>query len=146
MDLTNKIEPGTEKELEEFGNRLYDFCKQIVPEFIGKTYGQCHEYLRYVIRRNGKNVAGILGKVKLNNTLYVEDLFVDEPFRNQGYAYALLTRIESEAKSIGCYLAYLETINKDAIQFYTNLGYEIFAQLNDEPCRGVTNFYLKKDL
>lgn len=144
MDLTNKIESGTEQEIETLSDRLFEFNMQIVPGFVGRK-GPI-DLVRYVIKNNGKAVAGLLGKVVINNVLYIDGLFVEEAFRNQGYASSLLTHIESEAKSRGCYLAYLDTINPGALAFYTKRGYQIFAKLDDVPCRGVTDFYLKKNL
>ncbi len=140
----HKIEPGTEQEIETLSDRLFEFNMQIVPGFTGRK-GPI-DIVRYVIKNEGKAVAGLLGKLVINNVLCIDDLFVEEAFRNQGYASSLLEHIESEAKSRGCYLAYLDTINTDALTFYTKRGYQVFAELNDVPCRGVTDFYLKKHL
>lgn len=56
--------------------------------------------------------------------LYIEDLFIQEPFRGKGYGKALIEHICSIAKEEGC--ARVEWVcldwNKESIDFYKGLG------------------------
>lgn len=145
MKMDNiKVLLGTEDEFHGFSNHLFDFNKTIVPAFVGRE--SPFDFVRYIIKDNNEIIAGILGKIAINNILYVDDLFVKESFRNEGLATALLDKVESEAKLRGCYLAILNTINTNAISFYENHGYAIFAILEDVPCPGVNDVHMKKAL
>jgi GNAT superfamily N-acetyltransferase len=138
------IQVGSEQETDKLGNLLFRFNETIVPEFQGKTTPS--ESVRYVIKHQDNLIAGILGRVILNNVLYIDVLFVEERYRHKGYATSLMQKLEKEAQGRGCYLAYLDTINLSAVTFYEKLGYEVFAKLDDIPVRGVTAFYMKKQL
>ena len=135
---------GTEKEIDELSDQLFNFNKKIVPGFEGKD--SPIDVVRYVLKKEKHLVAGIVGKIAINNVVFIDDLFVMEDFRKQGCASTLLAHLETEAKSRGCYLAYLNTINADAVRFYENRKYTIFATLENVPCPGVQDIYVKKDL
>ncbi len=139
-----EISLGTEHEINELSNHLFDFNKKIVPAFVGRE--SPIDFIRYVIKEDNKIIAGILGKIAINNILYVDDLFVNESFRNKGLATALLNKVEIEAKLRGCYLGILNTINKNAVSFYEHRGYSTFAILKDVPCHGVNDVHMKKNL
>ncbi|MFO1257366.1 MAG: GNAT family N-acetyltransferase [Gammaproteobacteria bacterium] len=98
------------------------------------------------MKKDNEVIAGVLGKIIINNVVYIDDLFVKESFRNQDCATSLMDTLEKEAKSRGCYMAYLDTINLNALRFYEKRGYTIFATLENVPCPGVNAFYLKKDI
>lgn len=135
---------GTPQELGAISNQLFEFNKTIVPEFDGKDTP--FEFIRYVFKKDDQVVAGISGKICINNVLFIDDFFVIEAFRKQGLASKLLERLESEAKARGCYLAVLETINKDAVVFYKHRGYEVFGILENVPCLNVHHVHMKKVL
>ena len=135
---------GTEKEIDELSDQLFNFNKKIVPSFEGKD--SPIDVVRYVLKKEKHLVAGIVGKIAINNVVFIDDLFVIEDFRKQGCASTLLAHLETEAKSRGCYLAYLNTISADAVRFYENRKYTIFATLENVPCPGVRDVYMKKDL
>jgi GNAT superfamily N-acetyltransferase len=135
---------GTENETNELSNELFNFNKDIVPGFAERDYPS--DFIRYVIKQDNILIAGVVGRITLNHIVYVDDLFVIEKFRKQGYATALLDKVESEAKLRGCYLAYLDTINPKAVSFYKKRNYKIFATLDNVPCPNVSAVYLTKDL
>jgi len=135
---------GTAEEIDELSSQLFSFNKNIVPGFTGRDTPS--DFVRYVLKRNNELVAGIVGRITLNNVVYVDDLFVKENYRKQGCASSLLQKVESEAKSRGCYLVYLDTINVDAVNFYKHRGYKIWGTLENVPCPGVNGFFMKKDL
>ncbi len=134
---------GTPQELDALSNQLFEFNKTIVPDFKGKDTP--FEFVRYVFKQEDQVIAGISGKICINNVLFIDDFFVIEIFRKQGLASKLLERLESEAKVRGCYLAVLETINEDAVVFYQKRGYEVFAILDNVPCPNVQHVHMKKD-
>lgn len=139
-----KVLVGTEDEINEISDQLFSFNKNLVPGFVGRDTPS--DVIRYVVKNDDELIAGIVGRIIINNVVYIDDLFVKEHFRQQGCASSLLSKVESEAKSRGCYLAYLDTINPKAVAFYEKRGYKIFASIEHVPCPNITATYLKKDL
>lgn len=135
---------GTKQEIDQLSDQLFDFNKNIVPGFVGRDTPS--DIVRYVLKQGNQIIAGIVGRIVINNVVFIDDLFVKENFRKQGYASKLLAGLESEAKQRGCYLAYLDTINASAVSFYEKRGYKIFSTLKNVPCPGVQAVYMKKDL
>lgn len=77
--------------------------------------------------------------------LFVSLLFVEDKFRHQGYGGLLLKEVEERAKSLGCYLAHLDTFDFQGKEFYLKQGYSIFGVLEDCP-KGHQRYYLSKKL
>ena len=50
---------------------------------------------------------------------------------------------EAEAVRRGCKQAYLDTFDFQALDFYKNLGYQVFGTLDDFP-EGHTRYFLQK--
>lgn len=74
--------------------------------------------------------------------LYLEDLFVPEPFRGKGIGKALLAELASIARREQCYGLRWQVLdwNQPAIDFYDALGGQIMKEwltvrLTDEPLR-----------
>lgn len=83
--------------------------------------------------RNADNeiIGGIRGTYNISGWLYINALWVDKNYRNQGYATLLMQRMENEAKRNGCKNSYLNTIAFQAPKFYLKLGYKKFAELEN---------------
>ncbi len=135
---------GTPQELGALSNQLFEFNKTIVPDFNGKDTP--FDFIRYVFKKDDQVVAGISGKICINNVLFIDDFFVIEAFRKQGLASKLLEKLESEAKARGCYGAVLETIRIEAVTFYQKRGYDVFGIIDNVPCPNVQHVHMKKAL
>ena len=102
-----------------------------------------HKNLRlFVYDADGQIVGGLLGDAGWG-WLHIDILWVDESYRGRGIATDLLERAETESLAIGINRAYLETTSFQARPFYEKMGYEVFAQLEDQP-PGHTCYYMKK--
>jgi GNAT superfamily N-acetyltransferase len=75
--------------------------------------------------------------------LHVDVLWVDEASRHAGIGTLLMDRAEAEASDMGVQRAYLETTGFQASDFYIKRGYEVFAQLEDQP-PGHVCYYMQK--
>jgi ribosomal protein S18 acetylase RimI-like enzyme len=75
--------------------------------------------------------------------LFVDNIWVDDALRRQGYGRDLLTRAERRAREHGCHSAWLETFQ--ALGFYQKCGYSVFGTLEDYP-PGQTRYFLRKRL
>lgn len=89
-------------------------------------------------------VGGLLGETYWG-WLNVEQMWIEESFRKQGYGGKLLAAAESEAIARGCGAAYLDTFSFQALEFYQRFGYEVFGTLDDFP-QGHKRFFMRKSL
>jgi GNAT superfamily N-acetyltransferase len=65
--------------------------------------------------------------------LFVNWLWVAEPYRRQGEGARLMEAAEAEARALGCRGAYLDTFGFQAPGFYAKLGYREFGRIADFP-------------
>jgi GNAT superfamily N-acetyltransferase len=141
QNLTFEIASSSEAEKSEVLNRLRDFNRKTL------ALPPKHHLppLNYVVKKDGNIMGGINAHIYFLDTLFVEQLFVDEEYRGLGLARALLEKVEREAKAMGANLAHLDTFDFQAKDFYLKQGYEIFGTLENCP-KGHTRYYLKKVL
>ncbi len=126
-----------------------DFLENKIVEFnqlkIPFTQEENFIHLDYVIKDEDITVGGITATVYCWKCLYVNVLWINEQYRNQGLGIKLLSKVEEEAKKLGCHLSHLDTFDFQAKDFYLKNGYTIFGVLNDCPI-GHSRFYLSKKL
>ncbi len=91
---------------------------------------------------NQKIIGGLFGDISWG-WLHVDILWVDEAYRQDGVGTALMDQAESEAIAMNVQQAYLETTDFQALGFYEKRGYQVFAQLEDQP-PGHVCYYIKK--
>lgn len=92
----------------------------------------------------GKTIGGISGYTAWG-WLFTQWLFVPETLRGQGMAGKLLDAAENEATARGCFGAWIDTFNPQALRAYQRQGYVIFGELPDFP-EGRSRFFLQKKL
>ena len=88
-------------------------------------------------------VGGVLGETYWD-WLYIDLLWVKDELRGRGYGRRLLTLAENEARQRGAKNAYLDTFSFQAPEFYEQLGYEVFGELQDYPAGHQRYFFTKK--
>jgi GNAT superfamily N-acetyltransferase len=93
---------------------------------------------------HGEIWGGVLGHL-WGQWLHITILWLAEPVRGQGYGRQLLEAAETYARERGCHHVKLETFSFQARPFYEQLGYEIFATLEDCPV-GHREYFLRKSL
>ncbi len=130
MDFRYKISTPIEEETEYIGNRLLNYNLESIPLSQEKPFIDIN---RCIKDENGDIIGGILACSALWNILSIETLWVKEEYRNRGIANQLLDVVETEARKMGCHLAYLSTYDFQAKDFYLKNGYEIFGVLEDCP-------------
>jgi N-acetylglutamate synthase-like GNAT family acetyltransferase len=136
-----EICPATEMEAEYIHCKITEYVNNQVP------FTQSPEmiYKNYVIKDNGKIVAGINADIYYWRILFIDVLYVDEAYRNRNIGSELIKRVESEAKAMGATIAHLENLDARANDFYLKSGYEIFGELENCP-QGHKRYYLFKSL
>lgn len=91
----------------------------------------------------GKLIAAVTADIGNWDDLFL-DLWVEEPYRNQGLGTALLEETEREAREKGAYLALIWCFDWQA-DFFKQRGYTVCGELEDLP-KGHTFYCLRKDL
>lgn len=124
---------------EEQNKELCQLLRKYNQQYLG-TY----KNYNYHIEENGKIIAGITGKNKMD-TLEVEYLCVDEAYRGQGLGSKLLRHVENLAMQDGIKHVLLFTYSFQAPGFYKAMGYK--QQFDISPCFGeYSQIFYWKDL
>jgi len=101
--------------------------------------------LAVVVRDDAGEVIGGISGYTAWGWLYVQWLWLAEGHRGQGLAGRMLAAAEAEARSRGCFGAYIDTFNPVALKVYQRAGYAAFGELKDFPM-GRTRTFLQKAL
>jgi GNAT superfamily N-acetyltransferase len=136
------IHVSTEEESAYIDDKIVEFNKSTVP------FTQEPDFvpLKFSIQdEHDTIIAGINAVLYCWKILYIDVLFVDENHRGKQLGTALLTKVETEAKTRGAQLAHLDTFDWQSKDFYLKSGYEVFGVLENCP-EGHTRYYLKKNL
>lgn len=102
------------------------------------------EALAVIVRDGDTMLAGLAGYTAWG-WLFVQQLWVAESTRSQGWAQRMLNAAESEAIRRGCHGAYIDTFNPVALKAYQRAGYTEFGRLPDFP-QGRDRVWLKKKI
>jgi len=87
-------------------------------------------------------IGGLRGDISWG-WLHVDVLWVAAAHRQDGIGTSLMDRAEAEACAMDVHQAYLETTDFQALGFYEKRGYQVFAQLDDQPPKHIC-YYMKK--
>jgi len=132
----------TKSESEYIGEKLLEYNLDM------KALEQNEPFIeinRCIKNSNGDVIGGILAIAALWHILHIDTMWVKQEFRGNRIASKLLQDVEEYAKSINCYLSYLETYDFQAKEFYIKNGYKIFGVLEDCP-QGHKCYCLSKKL
>ncbi|HBS48384.1 TPA: GNAT family N-acetyltransferase [Candidatus Dependentiae bacterium] len=137
-----KLNIATKEDANYIDNKIVEFNARTVPFTQVKPLIN----INYVLKDNdGSIIGGITTTLYCWKVLYINVLWIDEPFQKQGYGSHLLDKVETEAKKLGCSLAHLDTFDFQAKDFYLKHGYEVFGVLDDCP-PGHKEYFMKKKL
>ena len=103
------------------------------------------EYVYIVTDESGNLLGGCILSVDGLKTASIYDLWVEEAFRRQGMASALIREAEREAREQGCYLAMVGTFDWQAKSFYDKHGYMLNDTMTGVP-KGHEHYFLTKRL
>ena len=103
------------------------------------------EFVYTVSDESGNLLGGCVLSVDALKTASIYDLWVEEAFRRQGMASALMREAEREAGERGCYLAMVGTFDWQAKSFYDKHGYTLNDTMTDVP-KGHEHYFLTKRL
>jgi GNAT superfamily N-acetyltransferase len=135
--LTSEPQASPE-DVQSIRDRLDQFNVDVTGE---NNYSPVRIFLR---DEDNKLVGGLLAEIWAG-WMHVEFLWIDEPFRQNGFATQLLQAAETEARQKGCTDVFLETFSFQARPFYERFGYIGFGELPDYP-PGQAFYFLRKTL
>ncbi|MDR3471814.1 MAG: GNAT family N-acetyltransferase [Devosia sp.] len=92
----------------------------------------------------GMTLGGLTGRA-IYDWLFIQLLYVPEPFRGQGVGTELMAKAEAFARERGLTGIWLDTFHFQAPEFYKALGYTVFGQIDDHP-KGGARYFLQKRL
>jgi GNAT superfamily N-acetyltransferase len=120
------------------------FLEQRINAYNVATTGISHGQDLTIVSRDeqGAIMAGLVGWT-WGDCMEIEYLWVHEHRRGQGYGTRLLAAAEDEARKRGCQQALLITYSFQAPEFYTKMGYTVYAEFNDCP-KGHRKCFLTK--
>ncbi len=95
--------------------------------------------------REGKNLVGCVALQIFWEQLHIKYLFVEEAYRAQGFARALMEHAFKFGKTNACHFAFVETMNFQAPDFYQKLGFKIDF-IRDGYAKETSFYYLSKEL
>ncbi len=78
------------------------------------------------------------------NIAFLEMLWVDEPYRDQGVGSCLLSELEREVKENGACIVLVDARDWN-VDFFKKLGYTVYCTLEDYP-NGYNKYKLQKRL
>jgi ribosomal protein S18 acetylase RimI-like enzyme len=105
---------------------------------------QPNDYFSFFIRDEANEIkAGCNGLMYYGCELYVDQLWVDEMLRGQGYGRQLMQSAENLGRCKRCLFATLTTMNWEALDFYKELGYQIEFERHGYTKRSVLYFLRK---
>ena len=96
------------------------------------------------LRSEGAVVGGLIARLSWR-WLFVEKLWIAEPYRGQGHGTRLLAESERFARERGCHTAHLGTLEFQALPFYERHGYSVWGVLEGFP-PGYRKYHLRKEL
>lgn len=124
-DYSLEIIDSKHEELEKYLN------EGLIGYGVTETAGNRPKYIYCGIKDNQhKYIGGIKGYAMLD-LFYISHLFVDENHRNIGLGKKLLSEIENVAKTNGCSVIRLDTLNKKSHSFYMKSGFKKTLEINE---------------
>ncbi|HXP77319.1 MAG TPA: GNAT family N-acetyltransferase [Stellaceae bacterium] len=117
--------------------------ERAIDDFNARTVPYSQDRFAILMRDADGALAGGLDGILYWEWLFVDNLWVHDALKGQGYGRDLLARAERRALERGCHSAWLDTFQ--ALGFYEKCGYGVFGTLEDYP-RGQTRYFLRKRL
>lgn len=97
-----------------------------------------------ILRNKSKDVIGVLQAYTAFAEIYVDDLWVDQNYRSQGYGRSLLDELEKRFKGKGFNNINLVTSAFQAPKFYEKCGFSIEFVRENKKNPQLTKFFLIK--
>ena len=128
----------TPNEVDAIEDRIYDHNCHATGRHDGQGLG-------FVIRNEAGQMVGVAAGYTWAGTSELKQLWIDEAYRERGYARALLNAFVTEARSRGVRRIWVASYDFQAPEMYEKAGFKRVAELKCWP-EGHTNVILVKIL
>lgn len=135
----------SEDSSEESMNVLHTGLREYVQEHIGELRKKNPGIKINLIIKNveGQVIGGLNGSSILK-ALYIDQLWVDEQYRGQGYGKELMRIAEGIARKEGCISSLAMVYSFQSPEFFKKLGYKIFGVSDGYPKPIKEYYFIKK--
>lgn len=83
------------------------------------------DFFAFFIRDESNQIQGGCNGANLYGCLHIDQLWISESLRRNGYGTKLVSSAEKYGKENGCTFAAVNTMDWEALEFYKKLGYQI---------------------
>lgn len=115
-----------------------------INDFNNKLHNDPVSHHSIYAKINGDIIGGAL-IYQHSDAIYIDSLWVDEQFRNQGIGTELLKRSEQNALRQGILKQVICTFHKPNMEFYLRRGFKLIATV-PEYIQGLDKYYLRKTI
>ncbi|MFX1341160.1 MAG: GNAT family N-acetyltransferase [Promethearchaeota archaeon] len=134
-------EDSSEKSMNVLHTGLQEYVKEHIDELRKKNPGI---QINLIIKNEtGQLIGGINGSSILK-ALYIDQLWIDERYRGQGYGKELMMAAETIAKKDGCISSLAMVYSFQFPEFFQKLGYETFGVSDGYPKPIKEYYFIKK--
>lgn len=100
--------------------------------------------LRVTVKTDAGGILGGLIARTWWGGLDIQYLWIEENHRKNGWGRQLMQAAEEEACKRGCHMAYVDTFDFQAVEFYQKLGYRSYGKLPDFAHQHTRHYLAKK--
>jgi GNAT superfamily N-acetyltransferase len=116
---------------------IADYARQM------KGHASIEEFA-FFIRDPNETILGGCNGAMYYGCLYIDQLWVDESLRKQGYGTKLMQKAEELGKEKNCLFSTVNTMDWEGLDFYRKLGYYIEFERRGY-VKDSTFYFLRKD-
>ena len=119
--ITDKLEEG---DMKIVSDGLHGYAEEHVGE-LRKKYREIA--IRLVLKNHENEIIGGINAGTTLGTMYIEELWIHEEYRGQGYGKELMMKAEEIARENGCISGQTWVLSFQSPEFFQKLGYEAFG-------------------
>ncbi len=135
--ITLELNPSS-TDIQVLGDGIIEYAREV-------TQHRPMEFFACFIRDNHNKILGGCNGSTLYGCLYVDQLWVSQTLRTQGYGRQLIEKALEFGIAKGCSFAAVNTMDWEALEFYQKLGFEIEFQRTGFDHHS-TFYFLRKSL
>jgi GNAT superfamily N-acetyltransferase len=124
---------------------LYTLMQGLVQNAKQKKDQNPTEGFAFFIRDQNNTILGGANGYTFYGCIYVDQLWIDEKLRGQGYGTKLMAASEQLGKERNCTFATVNTMDWEGLEFYQKIGYHIEFERHGFT-KGSTFYFLRKNL
>lgn len=134
-------EDSTEESMKVLQTGLHEYVLEHIGELRKKNPGI---QINLILKNEEGQVVGGLNGSSILKAIYIDQLWIDERYRGQGYGKELMMAAERIAQKDGCISSLAMVYSFQSPEFFQKLGYEIFGVSDGYPKPIKEYYFIKK--